>query len=311
MVRTPVRGRIPRPHRGLVPVDAARLEPQSGYRVARIASLVVVAASLWLIPTGWVGMLSAGDDRFLNAIPITFYFAFGSIPVQLLVALCLAYILFQKIRGQEFFRMIFFLPYITPVIATALIFRKHLQPPGTVHRQPGHAGHRSAGPGMAVRIRAPAQPAVRHGARRLPGRTQPGPVSIVFSASGPMSATTPSSSWPALGSIDPTLYEAAEIDGASHIQQLRWITFPLLSPVTFYLSVIGFIGTFKAFNHIFVMMEPSALGTVTTVSINIFNTFNKANQFGYASAQAVLLLVVILYMTFVQSKVLGERVFYG
>ena len=83
-----------------------------------------------------------------------------------------------------------------------------------------------------------------------------------------------------LGSIDPTLYEAAEIDGASHVQQLRWITFPLLSPVTFYLSVIGFIGTFKAFNHIFVMMEPSALGTDTTVSINIFNTYNKANQIG-------------------------------
>ena len=73
-------------------------------------------------------MLSAGDDRFLNAIPITFYFAFGSIPVQLLIALCLAYILFQKIRGQEFFRMIFFLPYITPVIATALIFRNIFSP---------------------------------------------------------------------------------------------------------------------------------------------------------------------------------------
>ncbi len=282
-----------------------------GYLVARIASLVVVAASLWLIPTGWAGMLSAGDDRFLNAIPITFYFAFGSIPVQLLVALCLAYILFQKIRGQEFFRMIFFLPYITPVIATALIFRNIFSP-----RELSIANR-----GMQA-IGLPAQEWLFESERLLNllfgtelGGFLAGPslalVSIVFFGIWTYVGYNTVIFLAGLGSIDPTLYEAAEIDGASHIQQLRWITFPLLSPVTFYLSVIGFIGTFKAFNHIFVMMEPSALGTVTTVSINIFNTFNKANQFGYASAQAVLLLVVILYMTFVQSKVLGERVFYG
>ena len=91
----------------------------------------------------------------------------------------------------------------------------------------------------------------------------------------------------------------------------RHITIPLLSPVTFYLSLIGFIGTFKAFNHIYVMQEPSAQGTVETASVAIFNTFFKASQFGYATAQAMLLFGIILFLTYVQNKIFGERVFYG
>ena len=114
-----------------------------------------------------------------------------------------------------------------------------------------------------------------------------------------------------LGNIPVELYEAAEIDGANHWKLFRHITIPLLSPVTFYLSLIGFIGTFKAFNHIYVMQQPSAQGTVETASVAIFNTFFKASQFGYATAQAMLLFGIILYLTFVQNKIFGERVFYG
>jgi len=86
---------------------------------------------------------------------------------------------------------------------------------------------------------------------------------------------------------------------------------PLLSPVTFYLALIAFIGTFKAFNHIYVMRVPSAQGTVDTASVAIFDTFYKANQYGFAAAQAILLFLIILALTLVQNKVFGERVFYG
>lgn len=114
-----------------------------------------------------------------------------------------------------------------------------------------------------------------------------------------------------LGNIPRTLYEAAEIDGASSGELFWHITIPLLSPITYYLSLVGFIGTFKAFNHIFVMQEAGAGSTVETMSVSIFQTFYGLSQFGYATAQAIILLIIILFLTFVQTRIFGDKVFYG
>jgi multiple sugar transport system permease protein len=114
-----------------------------------------------------------------------------------------------------------------------------------------------------------------------------------------------------LGSISKEYYEAAQIDGAGHWAQFRHITLPLLSPVTFYLGLIAFIGTFKAFNHIYVMRTPNAADTVNVSSVTIFSTFYEYNQYGYATAQAIILFAIILGLTLVQNKVFGEKVFYG
>lgn len=286
--------------------------PERPYSLAaRVMCLPLLAAALYLIPQGWQVMQASGDERFLNSLPVTFYFAFGSIPLQLAIALGLAYVLYQKIRGQETFRIIFFLPYITPVIATALVFRNIFSPRDVslINRvftvfdaEPQKWLFESerlvnlvfgtqfdsvlAGPSLAL------VSIILFGIWTYVGYN-----TVIFLAG--------------LGGIDRVFYEAAEIDGASKWHQLRYITVPLLSPITFYLSMIGFINTFKAFNHIYVMLEPSAQNTVVTTSVNVFNTFYKGNQFGYASAQAVLLLGVILYLTFVQARILGERVFYG
>ncbi|MEZ4715447.1 MAG: ABC transporter permease subunit [Caldilineaceae bacterium] len=94
------------------------------------------------------------------------------------------------------------------------------------------------------------------------------------------------------------------MDGANHWRLFRHITIPLLSPVTFYLSLIGFIGTFKAFNHIYVMQGASARGGGDGSVAAIFNTFFKASQFGYATAQAMLLFSIILFLTYVQNRYL-------
>ncbi len=273
--------------------------------------LLLVAASLASIVIGWSRMQAAGDPRFLNTLPVTFYYAIGSVPVQLVVSLVLAYILFQKIRGQELFRMIFFLPYVTPVIATALVFRTIFSPRETsiANRFLTFIGMEPqkwlfeprpflevmfgiklqgflAGPSMALVA------IIAFGVWTFVGYN-----TVIFLAG--------------LGNIPKEVYEAAEIDGANQWQLFRHITVPLLSPVTFYLSLIGIIGTFKAFNHIFVMQEPSARGTVVTTSVFIYNTFFKAAQFGYATTAAILLLGIILFLTFVQTKIFGERVFYG
>jgi multiple sugar transport system permease protein len=113
-----------------------------------------------------------------------------------------------------------------------------------------------------------------------------------------------------LSTISVQLYEAARIDGANAWHLFRYITFPLLSPVTFYLALIDLIGALKAFNHIFVMRSPLAQDTVNTVSVVIFDTFYKANQYGYAAAQVILLFLMILGATYAQNRVFGRSVIY-
>jgi multiple sugar transport system permease protein len=275
-----------------------------------LAAFVLIAGGL-VIPMGWNRMMVSGDPRFLNSLPITLFYALGTVPMELALAMVLAYILFQKIKGQEGFRMLYFLPYITPVVAAAVVFRTIFSPRDSsmaniflswfgIDPQKWLFEPRAmteilfgvqiegflAGPSMAL-------------------------VSIIFFGIWTYVGYNTVIFLAGLGSIPQELYEAAEIDGGGKWHLFRHITLPLLSPITFYLALIAFIGTFKAFNHIYVMRVPSAQGTVNTTSVTIFDSFYKANQYGYAAAQAILLFIVILALTFIQNKVFGEKVFYG
>jgi ABC-type sugar transport system permease subunit len=114
-----------------------------------------------------------------------------------------------------------------------------------------------------------------------------------------------------LGNISRELTEAAEIDGASRWDVFRFITFPLLSPTTYFLSLVGVMGTFKSFNTIWVMRTGQALGTTDTFSIVIFEEFFEKSRYGYASALAFVLFGIILALTYVNTRIQGSRVFYG
>lgn len=282
---------------------------------AKLAAALVLIGSFVTIAHGWEIMHVGGDKKFLASLPITLFYSLGTVPAELAIALVLAYVLFQRIRGKEFFRMLYFLPYITPVVATAVVFRTIFSP-----RESSLANQLITSIGLDPQK----------------WLFEPRPFNQVFlglpvdSASWPTFLTGPSMAlvtiilfgiWTyvgyntviflaGLGSISQEIYEAGEIDGASKSQLFRYITLPLLSPVTFYLALVAFIGTFKAFNHLYVMRVPSAQGTADVTSIFIFDTFYKANQYGYATAQAIILFVIILVLTLVQNKVFGEKVFY-
>jgi multiple sugar transport system permease protein len=274
------------------------------------AAILVIPAGLILV-FGWDKMLATGDKAFLHTLPITLYYSIGTVPAELAIGLVLAYILFQKIHGKEFFRMLYFLPYITPAVATAVVFRSIFNP------------RDSSLANQVISL---------FGGKPLKWLFEPNPFNKVVLGvdihgffSGPSLALVSImlfGIWTyigyntviflaGLGSISHELYEAAEIDGAGPWQSFRHLTLPLLSPITFYLAIIAFIGTFKAFNHIYVMRTPAAQDTVNVASVYIFETFYKQNQFGYATAQAILLFVIILGLTFVQNKLFGEKVFYG
>jgi multiple sugar transport system permease protein len=113
-----------------------------------------------------------------------------------------------------------------------------------------------------------------------------------------------------LSNIPRQLYEAAEVDGASRLRSFFSITVPLLSPTTYLLSILGIMGTFKAFTHIYVLRHAAAGGTVDPVSVFIFFTYFRKSRLGYASAISLLLFAIVLGLTILQRRT-EKRLEYG
>ena len=256
----------------------------TGTRIAKLAAAILLIAVGFLLSSGWGRLLSMGDKKFWTSMMITLFYAIGTVPTQIIIGMVLAYLLFQNIRGKDLFRIVYFLPYITPVVSTAVVFRTIFSPRDTALANTilNWLGGSSlkwlfeprsimnilfgwnlegfwAGPSLALVT------IILFGIWTFIGYN-----TVIFLAG--------------LGSISKEIYEAAEIDGANAWGVFKNVTVPLLSPVTFYLFLVSFIGTFKAFNHIFVMEVPSAQGTVQTASVEIFSIFYRANNYGYAAA---------------------------
>lgn len=262
------------------------------------------------IPT----IVAGGDPDMWEGLKVTVFFSLGTVPVQLTIALFLSVLLFQKLRGSEMFRILFFLPYVTPAVASAAVFKQLFsgrvtspanvvlgwlgqeplawvsEPKGIMTLIGGRLGldlpEWAAGPSLALCVII-----------LLSVWTFVGYNTVIYLAG--------------LGNIPTELTEAAEIDGANKWDVFRHITFPLLSPTTYFLSLLGIIGTFKAFNTIWIMREGAALGTTDPFSVVIFNEFFTKTRYGYASALAFVLFAIILCLTFVNNRIQGSRVFYG
>ena len=261
-----------------------------------IASLVLSFADYPVItPAKWVGLanyvkLFTDDKLVWQSLKVTLLYSLGSLPLILCSSFLVAILLNQGIRGVRFYRTIYYLPAVISGVPVAVLWMWMLSPQfGLINNLLATIGIKGPDWFFSKTWVLPSF--------MLMGLWGMGVTMVIFLAG--------------LQDIPAHLYEAAEIDGANKWQLFRHVTVPLLSPITFYLSLIGFIGTFKAFNHIYVMQVPAALGTVETTSVAIFNTFFKANNYGYASAEAILLFIIILYLTYVQNRIFSEKVFYG
>ncbi len=283
-----------------------------GELIAKLAAIILIVVFGLVLSLGWGKMIDAGEDIFLNSLIVTIFYAVGSVPIQLLFALVLAYVLFQNIKGKELFRMIYFLPYVTPIVSTAVVFRIIFSP-----RETSLANILIGKLGIQP-LRWIFEPKtvteLMFGVNDLKGLLA-GPslalVTIILFGIWSFVGYNTVIFLAGLGGISKDVYEAAEIDGANSWDLFRHVTVPLLSPITFYLFLISFIGTFKAFNHIYVMKVPNAQKTVITASVQIFQTFYTENNFSMAAAEAIILFLIILGLTVAQNKILGDRVFYG
>ena len=278
--------------------------------IAKIIAAVVMIVGGVIFVSGWGQMFDSGNQNFLKSLIVTLYYALGTVPAEVILGMILAFLLYQDIIGKDFFRMLYFLPYVTPSVTSAVVFqiifslretsianmivgwfgispqKWRFEPKPLLNLLGLDISGFLAGPSLALFS------IMLYGIWSFVGYN-----TVIFLAG--------------LGNIPKETYEAAEIDGATRAQMFRSITMPLLSPTTFYLVLIGFIGTFKAFNHIYVLRTPSAGDSVITTSLLIFDNFYKANQYGIATAQAIVLFLVILGLTLAQNKLMGERVFYG
>ncbi|HSH03140.1 MAG TPA: sugar ABC transporter permease [Anaerolineae bacterium] len=282
-----------------------------------VAAAVFITGSVYILQR-WSILTRNGDEDFYLSLTVTVFYAIGAIPFQLAIALLLAYLLFQNIRGKGLFRVIFFIPYVAPTVAGAAIFDvlfslrgtslanrivqtltgdpdialRWLREPGSVFVTLGGAfgidmmSNWDFGPSLALLI------IILFSIWRYVGYD-----TVIFLAG--------------LGGIPTSLYEAAYIDGANRWEVFRHITLPLLSPTTFFLSVTSVIGTFKAFNSIYVLRNPAALGTTDTASIYFFDVFFRGARFGYATSMAIVLFIIILALTVLQNRLAERRVFYG
>jgi ABC-type sugar transport system permease subunit len=283
---------------------------QGRFPLALLAAFTLLLAGYLLIAELPQALTNA-NPQFLNALNITVMLTFGSVPIQLALGLGLACLMFQNIKGKAFYRILYFLPYITPLAATSLVFRVLFsnQPLSPINRflqllgiEPQNwllesrgvfqlmfgAGVPDflAGPGLALVVMM-----------IFAIWMYAGFDAVVFLAG--------------LGNISGDLYEAARIDGASGWSVFRHITFPLLAPTTFFLTLIAIIGSFKSFTAIWIMRHPAAFRAVDTIGVEIFETVTVRNQMGRASAMALVLFGVILLLTLFQNRILGSRVFYG
>jgi len=255
------------------------------------------------------------DPEFGRAMLVTVYYVLGTVPVGIVLALLVANLLSRPIRGRGVYRTIYFLPYVTSVVAAAAVWVWMLYP-------------------------APAEWGLANAAFRALGLPQQawveesrGVFRIIAEAWGlalPAWAGGPSlalvcvmafSVWHALGfevvvllaalsNVPQEIYEAASLDGASGWQRLRHITVPMVSPTLFFLLIISTIRAFRVFSQIYVLASKDTEGTAHNVTMFIFRTFYEAGETGYGSAIALILFVIILFVTLVQMRVLGARVHY-
>ena len=224
--------------------------------------------------------LLTGDDLFWQVMGNTLVFAGGLVPLNVVLALILALVVSQKLRGIVFFRTLYFVPVVTSAVAWAIVWRFLLQGErGTINQLltliglEGPNWLREPGWAMFWVIFT----------RTLKGV---GINMIIFLA--------------ALMDLPPELFDAASVDGANGWQRLRYITLPLLAPTTLVVTLLVMIGSLKVFDTIF-LMTAGGPANATLVLVNyIYKVGFQFFESGYASALSVVLFLVTLGLTLLQ-----------
>ncbi|KXG43889.1 carbohydrate ABC transporter permease [Tepidibacillus decaturensis] len=232
------------------------------------------------------------DQRALIALKNTGFYVLIVVPVQTFLALLLAATLNAGLKGQRFFRIIYFLPTLTSSAVLTLIFMWMYNQNGLVNQILSMFG--------LPTYNWVGDPKVALIAIMIMNIWSTAPYFMVIYLA-------------ALQDISDQIYEAAEIDGANAIQKFWYITVPILKPVTSFVVIMGIIGTFQLFDQSYIFSGGSGgpnNSTLTVVLLIYQYAFKNLGTMGYAAALAFILAAIILIATLLQRKFSKEESLY-
>lgn len=221
------------------------------------------------------------DRLFRVALGRTAYYAVASVVLGVGGSLLLAILLDQKLIGVSLFRTLYFLPSLTPIVASALLWGWIFQPQfGVLNALLARVGIQ--GPGW------------------LADPTWAMPALIILALWGGLGGGRMIIFIAGLQGVPVELYEAANIDGAGTWSRFRNVTLPLLSPTIFFNLVVGIIGSFSVFTVAYVATGGGPANATYFYVFHIFNTAFKDLDMGYAAALAWIFFLILMVFTGVQ-----------
>lgn len=220
------------------------------------------------------------SELLWNSIKVTVYYTTGIIILSIPLALLVAFLLNSGVRAQAFYRTLYFLPVVTATVAVAVVWKIMLDPGSgyvnVILRQAGVSG-----PSW---LRSPiwAMPAViLLGVWKRLGFNM-----VIYLA--------------ALQSVPREYYEAAEVDGAGRLSVFRYITIPLLQPITALLIVLALIDSFLLFDQVYVMTGGGPAGATDVIGFLLYRHAFRYFNLGKASSIAWIMFLIIASATLIQ-----------
>lgn len=226
------------------------------------------------------------DPKFHTAIGNTALFSFIVVPVGLIISMFIAITIYEKIKYKDVFETIFFIPYLTSVIAVGIVFRFLLN---------GEYGF----------------------VNYVLGLLNVGPFNFLDDPNMSMITLIIFGIWSGLAfniiillsglrNVDKSYYKVADMFGATKMEQFFRITLPQMIPIITFLLTVNFINAFKVYAQVFSIFNGKAgiADSATTAVFYIFNKFYVENRYGQGMAAAVILFGLILIFTLIQNRIL-------
>ncbi len=229
------------------------------------------------------------DTIFQKAVINTLIYLLVQVPIMILLALFISVLLNDKdLKGKGLFRTAIFLPCVTSLVAYSVIFKSLFSNDGLMNK-------------ILVSIHLINSP--------IQWITDPfwAKVTIIIAITWRWTGYNMIFYLAGLQNIDPSMYEAAKIDGASPVKQFFYITVPLLKPIILFTTITSTIGTLQLFDEVMNITEGGPGNATATISQYIYNlSFKYSPNFGYAAAVSYTIVFMIVILSLVQFKVAGD-----
>ncbi len=220
---------------------------------------------------------------FWSSLKTTFFYILLTVPANIILALVVSALLNSKIKGEKFFKTVFYIPSVTVGVAIMVMWQQMLAPDGLINQLFGTN------------------------------------VDFLNNESTALVVFAFMSIWGGLGynvlimlsamkNIDPAMYEAAEIDGAGAVQKFLYITVPGVMPTVFFFLVTGLISGFQVGEQMLIIYgDTTMVQSVYTYVYGLYYTMRRSCDYATASAMSYFLFVIILIITLIQFRVQNGR----